>query len=534
MRSDYNAARDTRFRRRRRGVAATGSGADYHYRTEADYLRVMELARDMDRNDCIAGQAVNRLVVNTVQDGIKLDPQTGDDEVDAMLARRWAEWTEDPDKCDLAGELTFTEMERLVLRHAYVDGDIIALGNKGETGDTLELVEAHRLRTPTGTKRNVVHGVLMDQTRRRLEYWLTRDNIDPQQPLKLVGQVRPYPVRDAGGFRQIFHVYDPKRVTQTRGITAFAPIIDVLGMFEDINFARLVQAQVVSCFGLIRERELEFQGGADVQTGARTTETLGDGATRTIEGMGPGMDITGAPGEKLSMFSANVPNPEYFDHVKLILTLVGINLGLPLVMLLLDAKETNFSGWRGAVDQARQEFRRNQRWLIVRFHRPVYLWKVRQWLSEDKELRTAATRLTLSGDSIFAHRWNPPTWPYIEPLKDAKADISRLEGGLISPRRLFAERGRDYTEVAQEIVEDNGLKIELAIERAEQINKRYPDAMIDWREIIGFDLKGRIYSAGQRTKAPATITADAERATESGAQAPGPTAERSQPVESLT
>ena len=51
MRSDYNAARQTRFRRRLTGVASGGSGSDYHYRNESDYLRMLELARAGDRND---------------------------------------------------------------------------------------------------------------------------------------------------------------------------------------------------------------------------------------------------------------------------------------------------------------------------------------------------------------------------------------------------------------------------------------------------------------------------------------------------
>ena len=108
--------------------------------------------------------------------------------------------------------------------------------------------------------------------------------------------------------------------------------------------------------------------------------------------------------------------------MRLILTLIGINLGLPLVMVLMDASETNFSGWRGAVDQARLGFRQNQKRLINRFHKPVYLWKVRQWMAEDAALRRAAAR---SDVNIFAHRWNPPTWPYIQPLQDATADLLR-------------------------------------------------------------------------------------------------------------
>lgn len=478
LRADYAAAKSHRYRRRRTGVSALGSGADFHYRSESDYLRIMEYARDMDRNDCIVGQTIDRAVTNQVQDGMTLDTRTGDEKLDKELSARWTGWTTDADQCDLSGELAFADMEWLTMRHTLVDGDILALPQR-ESG-ALQLVEAHRLRKPSNTRRNVVHGILLDEHRRRMEYWFTKDDIDPMKTVSRVADMKQYPARDADGHRQVFHTYNPKRVTQTRGVSALAPIFDLLGMFEDIQFAKLVQQQVVSCFAIFREREIGFTFEKDTQRGERTTQTLSDGTSRTIEGAAPGMEVPGAPGEKLRMDSPNVPNPEYFPHVKLILTLVGINLGLPLAVVLLDPSETNFSGWRGAIDQARLGFRRNQRALIRRFHRPVYRWKVRQWMAEDAALRATAAR---PGVDIFAHRFNPPTWPYIEPLKDASTDLLRLRNALISHRRRCHERGMDWDELSTEIVEDNALMIRKAWEKAQELNKEFPGLNVTWREV---------------------------------------------------
>jgi len=504
LRNDYAAAKSNRFRRQRTGVPSLGAGADYHYRSEAEFLRILEYARDMDRNDSIVGQTVDRAVTNTVQSGFALDPQTGDEKLDKDLLARWQDWAEDPDACDLAGEHAFADMEGLVLRSAFVDGDILALPT--EPG-SIELVEGHRLRTPRSTKRNVVHGVLLDDRRRRLEYWLTRRDINPNSALHKVSDIRPYPARDAEGRRLVFHVYNPKRVSQTRGVSALAPIFDLLGMFEDINFAKLVQQQVVSCFAVFRQRQHEYDGTGVVQRGAESTETQSDGSTRTLQGIAPGMDVLGEPGEELKGFSPNVPNPEFFEHVKLILTLVGVNLGLPLVLLLMDASETNFSGWRGAVDQARLGFRRNQVWLIRQFHRPVYLWKLRQWMAGDEALTKAAAKRRVD---ITRHRWNPPTWPYIQPLQDAQADKLRVAAGLTSMRRVQAERGRDEDEVAREIVADNANRIELAIGEAERINLEHADAAVDWRELAGFDPKGR------KPAAPKKVMEDLARGVRAG------------------
>lgn len=479
IKADYAAARSSRFRRRRTGLALSGGHADFHYRSEADYLRMMEEARDMDRNDLSVGGIVDRACVNTLQGGFTIDAQTPDPVLNEELEARWSEWSDDSDSCDVTGERAFADLEWLALRHMFVDGDMVALLT--EEG-AIELVEAHRLRTPTNTKKNVVHGVHLDSRRRRLEYWLTKDDIDPRRPLVRVGDTLPFPVRDESGERVLSHIYNPKRATQTRGVTALAPAFDTTGQLEDIFFAKLVQQQVSSCYTIFRQREAGAPPpGARGQRGAQETQTLSDGSVRTIEGIAPGMEIIGAPGETLHGFSPSVPNAEFFPHVKLMLTLVGLNLGLPLILVLMDGSETNFSGWRGAMDQAKLGFRRNQGSLSRKLHRPVWRWKVRGWASEDTALLRAWER---HGALFFAHRVNCPRWPYVQPLDDAKADALRVEEYQTSPRRLQAELGGEWEEVAAEAVADRGLLIRKAIEEADSINKQFPSAAVSWREVL--------------------------------------------------
>lgn len=477
MRSDYQAAKTSRYRRRRTGVVPTGSGADYHYRTESDFFRLMEQARDFQRNDSLIGPLIHRAVENVVQTGFSLDANTGNAELDRILETNFSQWAGDPELCDLAGEATFYDLEQITLRQALVDGDIFALGT---TGGQLELVESHRVRTPRNTKRSVVHGILLDSHRRRLEYWVTKDEIEPTRSLAKVSDINPVRVRDDDGFRHAFHVYDPQRISQTRGVTALAPCFDNAGMFEDILFARLVQQQVVSCFSVFRMQDERAEQVA--QRGERTTETLSDGSTRTIEGLAPGMELIGNPGETLEGFSPAVPNAEFFPFVRLVMQTLAINLGLPLQVLLLDPTETNFSGWRGALDQARIGWRRNQKWLQTKFHSPVYVWKVRQWIADDPGLARLAAQ---SGVDPFRHGWRTPRWPYVEPLKDAGADLLRVRNALTSPRRLHAEHSADWDEVSEEIVTDNALAIARAKAAAKQINAQHADGQaVHWRELL--------------------------------------------------
>jgi len=480
MRADYAAAKRSKFRRFRTGNAPQGSHADYHYRGFNDFLVMMEQARDLIRNDSVIGQGIERAVTNTINNGITPSPKTSDEAVNAELHARFEDWSNDPEQCDVAGESTFWDFENFALTQTFGDGDMMFVPT---TEGSLQAFEAHRIRTPKNTTKNVVHGVLLSETRKRLQYWVTKEDVSLDSSLKLVGDTVQYDVRDALGFRQVFHVYDPKRITQTRGVTALRPMMDIAGMFEDLNFAKLVQAQVVSCFAFFRKRTSEWNGGESAVTGETSTVSLGGGVSRTFQGLAPGAMYPLEQGEEIQPFSPNVPNAEYFPHVKLLLTLLGINIGMPLVLLLMDASETNFSGYRGAIDQARMGFRRNQRWLVKRFHQPVYETKVRQWMADDPALARFAKVNGLR--AILKCRWNLPAWPYIEPSKDAATDLMRSRNGLTSDRRIHAERGTVYAEIVEEIVQDRGMAIRRAKQEAADINAQFNDGQpCNWRDII--------------------------------------------------
>lgn len=481
IRADYEMSRESRFVRRRTGLAPQGGSADYHYRTETAYYSDIEKARDMDRNDSIVGQTIDRAVANEVQDGFSLDPQTGSKDLNDHLYYKWMEWAESPEACDLAGEYTWHDYEVYSSRSMKLDGDCVVLG---VDDGRLQFFEAHEIQT-SSTKPDTFLGVTLGEHGRHEKYWITQDaNMPMEQKLESIA----VDVRNSDGIRNLFHVYNSKRMNQTRGVTALAPIFSLAGMFEDIQFAKLVQQQVVSCFAIFREQAVVAGGGLPTKNAdyGMSSIEVNPAGTRYIEDIAPGMEIIGKPGEKLQGFSPNVPNSEYFTHVKLMLQMIGVNLGLPLCLVLMDGSETNFSGWRGAVDEARKGFRANQRNLVNRLHKPVYQWKLSQWIAEDSDLKVAADQL---GAAFYRHKWNAPRWSYIDPVGDAQGDQLRLQNGLTSPRRLHAERGAEWEEVADEIVADMMYAIQAAKAAAQKINSKFNDGQpVQWRELINLPM----------------------------------------------
>lgn len=459
----YQAVKPSKFRRIRTGL---GGSADAHYAWGLDYWRLREFARDMDRNDAFVGQLLDRAVANIIGTGLRPDPRTGDRGLDQAIIERWDDWASDPAQCDATGRHPFFVMEGLVLRSCFLDGDHFALPLDN---GSIQLVEGDRVDSPTSTNTNVIHGVLLDRIGAPFAY-----NFIPYKPgeRNLLGRRSArggviLPARDPRGRPRVLHVYAPTRTTQTRGITVFHAVLDRLGMIEDTDFAKLVQAQIVSCFAAFITQE------SDVRLGARHQESRIDGTFRTDEGVTPGMIGRLRPGENIQSINANIPNPEYFPHIRHLLRTVGIQLGMPLELTVLDTSDTTFHGYRGALQQARKGFRSIMKWLPLRFHRPIYIDQVERWFpSEYSRMPEEMKRVKWRGDGF----------PYVDPLNDAKADEVRLLNRLAAPRHVVAERGHDWDEIVVATVEDYGSLIEAAIIEAKRLSDTY-DVPVHWREV---------------------------------------------------
>lgn len=455
--------------------SATRAGADDHY-TETDLDRLREAARDMERNDAAIAALLNIAVSNIIgANGFTYEPDTGDADVDRELYDRVNDWRNDARQCDHAGRHTFTQQEELVMRGIFRDGDAIAL--PVDRTLALQHIEAQRLTTPKSTKRNVVSGVRLDGRDRPVEYWISRAPRKSRGWVARVADVDQIPAYRSNGLPAVLHMFNPMRVSQTRGVTAFEPIIEYASMLSDLDFAQLVKAQSAALVGLFIEKHDVGGFAPSDPLGERSTDADG----QSLIDLRPGMVHRLGPGERAQLLSANIPNAEYFKHVEHVLRLIGLSLGVPLSQYMMNASDTNFSGWRGALDEARKGYSKQQTKLEHAFHRPVIRWLLFHWQRRGL-LSGRAANMPL--DDLSRHVWHKPTFPYIEPSKDAKAEATQLANLLESPRALAAKRSKDFEKIAGETVADNEFAIRLALEARERLVGQYPDAAIDWRDVL--------------------------------------------------
>lgn len=467
MHAAWRAGRKSRYRPTADGMPGTAASGDWHYQNEDEFLRQMEVVREHERNDPVVNAALNRLTANVCQDGYTLDPQTGDAETDERLKEDWIEWSEDPRRCDRRGTLPFNGIAELTFRSMVRDGDCFVVPLKS---GSLKVYEGHRVRTPHGAADGVVHGVKLDSHRRPLAYHFTREPVEPGHPSDLVGDVDRVSAFDSLGRPQVFHVGCPKRESQTRGVGWMAPSIDVVEMSANIHFAKMVQQQTVSCYSLMIKRTQGYNPleGEGRDVGEEERQAYLEKLLTPLDEIRPGTIYDPLPGEELVGFSPNVPNPEFFDHASLLLTFLAINIDLPLAVLMLDPSKTNFSGWRGAIDQARVSWRSMQRRHIGQLHRLTYRWWVNHKLATEPWLQEKFR----GGVPVDAHEWKAPAWDYIEPEKDAKADQLVVQSGMSTRRRRLSRRGESYDDEMPAIFAELESELVACVDIADRVNRR--------------------------------------------------------------
>jgi capsid protein len=107
--------------------------------------------------------------------------------------------------------------------------------------------------------------------------------------------------------------------------------------------------------------------------------------------------------------------------------------------------------------------------MVYQLCRPVYA----RWM--DAAVLSGALALPgyeANRARLLAADWLPTKWDWVDPLKDANAEITQIEAGLKSRTQAIAERGYDAEQVDREIA------AERARERALGLDFRRPGSPV--------------------------------------------------------
>ncbi len=153
------------------------------------------------------------------------------------------------------------------------------------------------------------------------------------------------------------------------------------------------------------------------------------------------------PGDKVAPFTPSRPNTAYGEFVENVLRHIGAGLNMPYELLMKDFSKTNYASARASLMEAWRHFMTRRQWLGDYWARRVYVL----WLEE------AVNKGIIEAPNFYAQKiawtrckWIGPGRGWIDPVKEAKASIMRMENNISTLEDECAIQGLDWEEVLEQ------------------------------------------------------------------------------------
>ena len=421
---------------------------------ESHYLyhrpRMVAESRNFRRNNGIYSGMIERMCAYIVGNGFGLQIKGGSKTERARRELLWKEFWKRP---EIKNMLSGKRVERMVCSEILTAGDTGAIKT---TQGKLQLIESEQ----------IVHSTYTDGISKSV-YGTPK-------------QFFAAPYGNGGGIQtasakpytpdQFLFVANPDRPSSFRGVPPCQASFPMLHRINDVCDSEAIAWQMLArmAISITREGGPEQGYAESVEDGNATDDEL---ATRMTE-MDYALIFHGQPGEKVEGIARNIPGSNFSESLLMFLRLLGLPLGLPLEIILLDWTKSNYSQSRAVLEQAYQTFLSWQNLIEDFFLTPVLEWKIKQWQDEGKIAKT----------TTLQHEWIKPTFPWIDQLKEAQAYGAKVDRGFATHgqvcKSLNAER--------DDIVNTRVIEVKDAIERAQKIEED-TGVIVPWQIFAGLD-----------------------------------------------
>jgi lambda family phage portal protein len=413
-----------------KGRVFSGS-ADFNLEQGLDREIIVDRCREAERNNVIAAGLITRAVENVIGCGIKAQAESDDDAWNVQAMGLWNAWCH-ADQSDVRGIDDFYSRQKLTFRSYLRDGDVgTVLVSAGSRRGMLQSVESDEIASPVGEtlSARMVDGVELDRFGRPIRFHIVQDT----------DTSKTSSIRDGVSGRKVVNAEDflflarRGRLNQTRGMPALAQGIKLLEQIDGNIEAVSVAVRMAACFGLVIESGGVPEGLPNIAGG--------DGKNYSSMALEPGMVKHLDPGDSIQQIKPEQPTGSFSDLVALLSRLVGIPLSLPLELVLLDFSKTSYSSARASLLQAYRAFRCHQQDFVAQWCRPIYLWKVREWVDSG---------LLPQREDWKEHSWLTPSWEWVDPLKEMSAHALAVDYGFSTVSGVVRSMGNDFDQqVAQ-------------------------------------------------------------------------------------
>lgn len=394
-------------------------------------------ARYLENNSPIARAAVSAWVSNVVGPGIKAQSVNKSPKLRAQISAGFEQWGE---RADITGRVDIYAMQALAVHRMIVDGECFILMINTDRGLRLKVIDAEQLDAgqsrELGGGRRIVQGIEFDPDGRPVAFYLF------PQPLNL-GIATPSVRIDAADVCHLMRLDHPYMV---RGVSWFAPCLTRIRDLDVAQDAQLMRQQI----GALMTGYITDPAG----DGTAAASFVADGEQAIngtlISGLEPGALRVLDGGKTITFSDPPEIGSEANEFMRMTAREVAAGLGLPYELLSGDLSQVNYSSIRSGLVEFRKRIEAVQYSIVVyQFLRRVF----ERWvLTENLAGRIGRPGQSLS--ELFAVKFVMPRREWVDPQKDAEAEIAAINAGLMSRREAVASRGLDVEALDQEIAAD--------------------------------------------------------------------------------
>ena len=430
-----------------------------------DLRKLRARSRERAVNSPIAAKFTQMLRTNVVgahgvQINFKVEKQRKrgesdyDEATNETLRKAWRKWCKRK-YCTVHGRYTFKDVLNLCADALARDGDFLVrrvyvdpktTGNP--FGFSLQLIDADQLndsmnRQSDAKNPQIRMGVQVDSYQKPTGYWIYQGN--PYETSFANAKCQLVPASE------IYHVFIPRRVGQTRGYPLLAPVLWDINMLDKYFDAELTAARVgAQIFGAIEQQSDDAYEGDGENTDGTARLDLENGTLAVL-----------APGQSLKNATPEHPTAAFSPFVERSLRLIASGLGVAYHELGNDLAGVNYSSGRLGVLEERDYYMELQRLVVEALVQPVYEdWVKPALLNKALDLPYDPDRYT-DDDAI---QFMPRRWAWVDPLKDVQSSTEEIQNGLSTHEQVLSAHGKDWRAVFRQIKQEQDYADELGIQ----------------------------------------------------------------------
>lgn len=405
-------------------------------------------SRDLVRNNEYAKNAIRQIVNNVVGGGVNFQatvPMRRGKGLDKVINDRieaaWKKWCR-KEYCHTAGRLSFSALERAVIRSVAINGEVLIRKVKKSFAGSpvpfaLEVISPDQLVDQWSgykpTENEVRMGVEVDEWQRPVAYWLYPRHPGDNQ----VGVAIPSSQYLRVPADEVIHIAVFEEAYQTRGIPWLHATLVKLRHMGGYEEAEIIAARgSAAIMGFIQTPEMDMP-----ELDADADDVIDN---EQVYDMSPGLIKKLGAGESFTGFNPSRPNAAMDPFMRYMARGVAAGVGMSYESLSGDYSQSTYSGNRMSLLPERDNWRVIQGWLIETFHQAVY----EGWL--DQAVMHGALNLPayeLTPDLYYQVRWQPRGWDWIDPVKEIAAARSAIRAGLATVTSVLASKGEDIEDV---------------------------------------------------------------------------------------